>query len=223
MVLAVTAPVTGARLHCDAYASLSGGRAVEASDPAAVPTATVYAPWWIRIAATLIDLGVVSVPRTLLGVLVIVAHLDADAWVGAVGLVSFYFYLVALEATRGQTLGKMVFKSHVIRAGIEAWAADHSNLYPPESEVNAEGLDKYLAAWPPNAHTLLLHGGTGAQGRLQILDQRPQVQPHWLQPRARASHLCSVAGEGAATWDSSGLRCIGACMGRRVAREGVRG
>lgn len=81
----------------------------------AVPTTTLYAPWWIRLAATVIDLCVVLVPLGAASLLTRAADHGAGALVGIIGATVLYLYLVAFEAIKGQTLGKMALRLHVIR------------------------------------------------------------------------------------------------------------
>jgi type II secretory pathway pseudopilin PulG len=41
---------------------------------------------------------------------------------------------------------------HSIQVGIQTWAVDHQNTYPPASEVNPTAMSKYVDWWPTNPY-----------------------------------------------------------------------
>lgn len=76
-----------------------------------------YTPWWARLLATWIDMFLVLLATMVISLVLAASMTEADAssatgWVFWCGL---FAYLVAMEATVGRTVGKMVFGAHVLK------------------------------------------------------------------------------------------------------------
>jgi membrane protease YdiL (CAAX protease family)/uncharacterized RDD family membrane protein YckC len=79
---------------------------------------TAFTPWWQRLLATLIDMAIVYAVVFVVGLLLAALGMSDDtetAIIGTAFVLGLFAYFALSEATKGTTLGKMVFRARVLR------------------------------------------------------------------------------------------------------------